>query len=78
MAPTYQNMPYIIDQMRLAKRKSGYSDAALVANLNSFSGRGWGANYITELLAGKLRPDDEFIDVFGKYLAARFYQYNSS
>jgi len=78
MAPTYQNMPYIIDMMRLAKRKSGYSDAALVADLNSFSGRGWGANFITQLLAGKLQPNPDSIDVFEKYLLARFYQYCSS
>jgi len=75
---TYQKMPYIIDQMRMAKRKSGYSDATLVADLNSFSSRGWAANYITALLAGTLRPSTDFIDVFTKYLLARFFQYNSS
>ena len=78
MAPTYQNMPYIIDQMRLAKRKSGYSDATLVADLNSFSSRDWGATYITRLLAGTLQPNTDAIDVFEKYLLAKFYQYCGS
>lgn len=74
----YGNMPYIIDQMRMAKKKSGYSDAALVADLNSFSSRNWDEAFITRLLAGTLQPNTDAVDVFEKYLLARFYQYNSS
>ena len=78
MPPTYQNMPNIIEQIRQAKEKSGYSDATLVADMNSFSSRGWAANFITGLLGAKLKPDADAIDVLEKYLLARFYQYNSS
>lgn len=76
--PKYGNMPHIIDQMRMAKKKSGYSDATLVADLNSFSGRNWGETYITRLLAGTMRPSLDAISVFEQYLTARFFQYNSS
>ena len=74
----YQTMPSIIDQMRLAKKSSGYSDATLVADLNSFSGRTWSAVYLTRLFAGTLEPNADAIDVFTNYLLKRFYQYNSS
>ena len=33
----YQSMPNIIDMMRLAKKKSGYSTAQQVADLNTFA-----------------------------------------
>ena len=76
--PKYGNMPHIIDQMRMAKKNSGYSDATLIEDLNSFSSRNWGATYITRLLAGTMQPSLDAIDVFEKYLLARFFQYNSS
>jgi len=78
MASEYQTMPHIIDMMRMAKKKSVYSDATLVANINSFSGRGWAANYITLLFAGTIQPTADTIDVFTKYLLKRFYDYCSS
>ena len=78
MATEYETMPYIIDMMRLAKRKSVYSDATLTANLNAFSGRNWAPTFITRLLAGTLKPNDDAIDVFKNWLLKRFYQYNSS
>ncbi|MCK4783327.1 MAG: hypothetical protein KAV87_06215 [Desulfobacteraceae bacterium] len=74
----YQSMPSIIDQMRLAKKKSAYSDATLTADLNSFSGRNWGSNFITKVLGGTLEPNAEAINVFTNYLLKRFYDYCSS
>ena len=76
--PKYQSMPYIIDQMRMAKKKSGYSDSTLVTDINDFSGIGWSARYITELLEGRMAPTDQAADVFEKYLLARFFQYNAA
>ena len=78
MPTEYQTMTYIIDMMRMAKRKSGYSDATLVADMNSFSGRGWSAGTLTALLAGRTKPTDEVADVITQYLLKRFYQYNYS
>ena len=76
--PKYQSMPYIIDQMRMAKKKSGYSDSTMVADLNSFSGIGWSAGYLTSLLAGRVQPTEQAADVFEKYLLARFFVSNSA
>ena len=76
--PKYGNMPHIIDQMRMAKKNSGYSDATLVENLNSFSSRNWGEGYLATLLAGRTPPTNDAADVFEKWLLARFFQYNSS
>jgi len=74
----YGNMPYIIDQMRMAKKKSGYSSATLAADINSFSSRDWDGNYLDDLLAGRRSPSNDASDVFEKYLLARFFQYNSA
>ena len=74
----YQSMPSIIDMIRLAKKKSAYSDATLTANLNAFSGRSWGSTFITRVLAGTLEPSADAIDVFTNYLLKRFYDYCSS
>jgi len=78
MAPTYKEMPHIIEQIRQAKVKSGYSDATMITAINDFSGRGWAANFLTGLLGAKLKPDADAIDVLEKYLLASFYTYNSS
>jgi len=74
----YQSMPSIIDMIRLAKKKSGYSDATLTANINAFSGRNWGMNFITGVLGGTLTPNAEALNVFEKYLLKRFYDYCSN
>ena len=74
----YQSMPSIIDMLRLAKKKSGYSDATLTTNLNTFSGRNWGTNFITGVLGGTLTPNAEALNVFTNWLLKRFYDYCSS
>jgi len=78
MATEYQTMPNIMALMAQAKSKSGYSNALQVEDLNSFSGRGWGANYLDELYKGRMQPNADAIDVFTNYLLKRFYIYCSS
>ena len=78
MAFDVKKIPHIVDQIRSHKRKQSYSDAQLVADLNSFAHRGWGESYITRLLAGTLQPGADTIDVFEKYLLVKFYHYNYS
>ena len=70
-------IPSVVDQIRSLKSNLSYSDAQLVADLNSFSGRGWGESYITRILAGTLQPTDDTIDVFTKYLLVKFYHQNA-
>jgi len=77
MATEYQAMPNIMALMAQAKSKSGYSNAQQVADLNSFSGRTWGANYLDELYTGRMQPNTDAIDVFTNYLLKRFYDYCS-
>lgn len=74
----YQSMPSTIDMMRLAKKKSAYSNATLTTDLNTFSGRNWGTTFIAQVLAGTLTPNAEALNVFEKYLLKRFYDYCSS
>ena len=74
----YQNMPTILLQMRQAKKKSAYSTATQVADLNAFAGRSMSAGYLDALYQGRNEPSDEDIDVFTNYLLKRFYDYCSS
>lgn len=74
----YQSMPSIIHQMRQARKKSAYSIATQVADLNSFAGRSMGAGYLEALYQGRNQPSADDIDVFTNYLLKRFYDYCSS
>ena len=74
----YQTMPSIMAQMAQAKKKSGYSTATQVADLNSFAGRDMDAGYLDALYQGRNQPSADDIDVFTNYLLKRFYVYCSS
>lgn len=76
MAFDINKMPYIIDQIRLHKKKEGYSNAQLTAQINTFANTGWGENYLHDLLAGKMPLSHNADDTFQKYLALKFYEYN--
>ncbi len=69
-------MPYILEQLRLHKKKAGFNDAQLAAQINTFAHTGWGENYIHDLLAGKMPLSHSADDTFQKYLALKFYDYN--
>ena len=74
----YQSMPSIMAQMAQAKKKSTYSTATQVADLNSFAGRSMSAGYLDALYQGRNQPSTDDIDVFTNYLLKRFYVYCSS
>ena len=74
----YQTMPSIMAQMAQAKKKSTYSTAQQVADLNSFAGRSMSAGYLDALYQGRNQPSADDIDVFTNYLLKRFYIYCSS
>lgn len=78
MAYTMDKPIYIVSQIAQHKAKAGYSDAELAAAINAFANRGWGENYIHDLLAGKIPLSQSVDDVFRKYLLMKFYEYNSS
>ena len=72
-------MPHIIfAQLAQHKSKGGYSNATLVADINSFATRNWDEGYLDDLFAGRIVASTDAVDVFTKYLLVKFYHYNSS
>lgn len=72
------NLPHITDQLRMYKKKAVLDDAALTAELNTFAHTGWGENFITAILAGRMKPADEQATIFARFLTLKFFVYNSS
>lgn len=70
------NLPHIVDQIRMYKKKAVLDDAALTAELNTFANCGWGANFITATLAGRMKPTNEQATIFARFLTLKFYEYN--
>lgn len=71
-------IPHTVEQLRRYKAKEDITTAALVALINTFSGRTWEAGHVDDLFDGRRKLTVNEDHIIKRFLLKEYFDYNNS